>query len=418
MNPSETHMPSTMLICSVGGTPEPVATAIYHTRPARVLLWHSEDTCRIDRQALANAGFDENNADFAIVPDPQDFHKCVASAHALQDEVRKWQKRPVNPRVIVDFTGGTKAMSAALALVAHRWDCTFLYIAGNRRTRDGTGTVVTGCESPIQQANPYDALAYQPLQDAVQLFNHGQPAAAAAILEPYTGRPDLDQSVKRRILAVQHLASAYAQWDAFQHKKAVAAFNDTLKFENDLDAALPNHGLTTTLTDHRDLCRQLHDAHGKPSRNLILDLLANADRRADDGRFDDATARLYRATEALAQLALLQDHQIDAAACPIDKLPEPLRQKWDSRTTNGPLKLALQDAYYLLAQLDHNLGRTFRDLKLHEKTSPLTARNQSILAHGFAPTTRKDFNALHDPIHRLAGSPDLQAFTFPTLPEP
>lgn len=418
MNHQNTTSASTLLICSVGGTPEPITTAIRHIKPVRVLLWHSQNTRMHAEQALGDAGFDPDHADYALVDDPQDFKGCVVCARNLHRHVQEWQQRSPGHQVIVDFTGGTKAMSAALALVAHRWDCQFLYIAGQQRTKDGTGVVVTGSESPIEQANPYDALAYQPLQDAVHLFNQRQPAAAAAILEPFTRRNDLDAAIKRQLVAIKHLAQAYAFWDAFRHSDAVNSFKHGIHAANDLNAALPTHGLSRTLAAHRSLCEQLAAAQGQPTPQLVLDLLANADRRAEDGRFDDATARLYRATEALAQAALRHDHQIDAAACPIDQVPESLRQTWASRAANGFLKLALQDAYTLLHELKHPLGQRFRELKLHENPSPLTARNQSILAHGFAPTTDPAFNALKRPVHELAGAPELEAYTFPQLPVP
>lgn len=42
-------------------------------------------------------------------------------------------------------------------------------------------------------------------------------------------------------------------------------------------------------------------AGGKPTFALLQDLLANAERRAELGRFDDALARLYRALELAAE---------------------------------------------------------------------------------------------------------------------
>lgn len=412
-----------LLICTIGGSPEPVLQSILHIAPDRVIFLCSDESSATveqvkDQLADYERPLHEGAFDIKTLADPQSLVQCVKEMRPLRFEVEQWTQRGDSHLVLVDFTAGTKIMSAALALVAHRWPCRFIYVGGTQRDKNGLGVVCSGTETVIPSDNPWDALAYQPIQDAAHLFNHNQPAAAVATLQPHI-QNIADPAVKRQIIAVKHLADAYAKWDAFQHHAATAAFDNCLKASNDLDAALPGHRLTPILQQHHRLCRQLADKPGQPSENLILDLLANALRRAGDGRYDDATARLYRATEALAQLALKVDFQIESDQCPLDKIPHALRRLWEPRTVNGNVKLGLQDDYNLLAQLDHPLGRKFRTLHLHDnQKSPLVSRNQSILAHGFAPTTERAFQALWDKIFQLADNPHLQPFHFPQLPLP
>ncbi len=274
--PDQTHK---LLICSVGGSPEPVAASIKYVQPARVLLWHSEDTR--DHGIAARSNWRTMIKTTPTSGALRSRRTCSAAWRIRQRSTRMIALGSRSPqhRTVVDFTGGTKAMSAAMVLVAHRWDCQFLYIAGSARTKDGTGAVPIGSEAPVQQANPYDALAYQPLQDAVQLFNHGQAGAASQMLDSFTKRLDLSQAVKRQLIAVQNLTNAYAHWDAFRHKDAVSSFEMTIKVANDLGAAMPRHDLIPTLETHRDLCLNLVRSQGNPSHEFILDLLANADRR-------------------------------------------------------------------------------------------------------------------------------------------
>ena len=81
---------------------------------------------------------------------------------------------------------------------------------------------------------------------------------------------------------------------------------------------------------------------------------------------------------------------------PIERLPEALRVEWAGRARNGCVMLALKDAYALLTALGDDLGRRFGELELaHDQRSPLVARNQSILAHGFEPVGEIVYNQLH-----------------------
>jgi CRISPR-associated protein (TIGR02710 family) len=148
---------------------------------------------------------------------------------------------------------------------------------------------------------------------------------------------------------------------------------------------------------------------------MVADLLANASRRNEEGRFDDGVARLYRAIEALAQLALAERHGITSTdKIGLECIPESLRHDWKPRAENGVLRLGLQDIYSLLDSMGDPLGKTFRDLALHDpERSPLTARNQSILAHGFQPVSEKVFEQLWKAAIKLGEFSDQQLPIFP-----
>jgi CRISPR-associated protein (TIGR02710 family) len=141
-----------------------------------------------------------------------------------------------------------------------------------------------------------------------------------------------------------------------------------------------------------------------PSRHHVLDLLANAKRRKDEGRFDDAVARLYRAIEAIAQVALKEGHGVESTEyVPLERVPEPLRTTWATRANEGIVALGLQDAYALLAALTDAVGKKFQDAGLNGTKSPLVARNRSILAHGFERVSDTVFDKLWTSALSLAG---------------
>ena len=290
-------------------------------------------------------------------------------------------------------------MSAALALVARRWKCTFAYVGGRERNKNGVGVVVSGREQQFSHFNPWDVLGYQAVEDAVAVFNHGGYAAAAALLDgavKNAGQPAL----KRELATLKAVVDAYAAWDCFDHDKAKRHFDDALKNRNDLAAIFPHEtrSLVARLERHRDRAMQLASAN-EPTAAWVEDLVRNARRRAAEGRFDDAVARLYRAFEALAQVRLREKHGVsDTKAVLLSQLPDTLRTEWANRgRDNRCFMLGLQDAWRVLKGCNDALGRKFFELGLaDEPGSPLVARNQSILAHGFQPVGEPVYSRLHE----------------------
>lgn len=421
--PNQTDI-QTLLICSVGGTSEPVAESIRRWRPARILFLYSDQTRRSINAALeattaSGLAISPGCTDQLDLRDPQDLQKTLRDFRRLDPYVQSWQQRGGDYVVVVDFTGGTKVMSAALALVARRWKATFAYVGGQERSKGGVGVVVSGREAQFSQFNPWDALGYQAIEEAVAVFNHGGYAAAAALLDRAVRNAEKPE-VKRELSALKAVIDAYAAWDRFDHKITVQRFDDALKNRNDLAAVFPHDApsLVTRLERHREHVAQLVDKN-VPTTAWVEDLLHNARRRAAERRFDDAVARLYRAVEALAQVRLREDYDIpDTKAVSVERLPEALRDKWAGRAHDNSVMLALRDAYALLVALDDDLGRRFAEAELnHDQKSPLVARNQSILAHGFEPVGESVYNQLHEKLCSLAslGDGDSSDWRLPVL---
>ena len=83
------------------------------------------------------------------------------------------------------------------------------------------------------------------------------------------------------------------------------------------------------------------------------------------------------------------------------------------------LKHWLRDDYLLLQTLNDDLGKDFLEMGLDDREkSPLVSRNQSILAHGFAPAGDKVFAQLWDAALRLARLTDAHLPVFPRLGTP
>jgi len=411
----------TLLICTVGGSPEPIVKSLMEWQPARVIFVPSEQTkSHVDsvlRHFHETTGTALSPGCFRIcpVPDAEDLGGCLQVVASLENEVRDWLQRGEYYRLVADLTAATKCMSAALALQASRWPCQFSYVGGARRTKEGVGIVETGSERIVYSANPWDALGFQAAEDFATLFDQQAFAAAAALAERAMKNAG-EQSRKRELNALRLLADAYDAWDRFDHKAAISKLQDLAKYENDLLAVLGENRadqIRSTARHHSDYLQSLVDG-GSPSQKYVVDLLANAQRRQSEGRTDDAVARLYRAIESLAQVALAERHEITTTKhVPLDRIPESLREQWAPRADKGNVFLGLQDAYALLDALEDELGQRFLQLQLHDRErSPLTARNQSILAHGFERVSDKVFGQLWQASLQLVGiaQGDLPAF--------
>lgn len=88
---------------------------------------------------------------------------------------------------------------------------------------------------------------------------------------------------------------------------------------------------------------------------------------------------------------------------PLANLPSNLQESWRNESENGNISLGLQKAYRLLYELGDDVGKKFveigwltppikEDKENKQKPSPLEARNNSILAHGFDPVSKRDIS--------------------------
>ncbi len=426
--------PSTLLICTVGGSPEPIVKALTHWRPIKVWFVPSaqtkgsieHDTVRDGKSVLSivNAAkaaefpLDAGRYDIHELNDGENLALCLTELQRLTGDIERWVKRGENFDVVVDFTGGTKCMSAAISLQASRWPCVFSYVGG-ARTKGNVGIVEPGHERVVHQENPWQALGYRAVEDLVVLLDQHAFLSAETLARKTKERVNRAER-KSEFAVLEQLAKGLDAWDRFDHKGGKSALDNVVKAANNLRAVLGQERgnkiveAVERLTAHlQELCTAK-----PPSHHHVLDLLANAKRRKDEGRFDDAVARLYRAIEAIAQVALKEAHGIDSTEkVPLVKIPEALRSTWAARTNEGVVALGIQDDYALLAAFGDPVGKKFQDAGLSGTKSPLVARNRSILAHGFERVTDAVFDKLWASALSLANVDVASLPSFPDLAE-
>lgn len=403
-----------LLIATVGGSPEPLVKSILYWQPLKTIFVVSQESrgviIRIESEVQGQGYPDfRGRSELCVVGDHQDVRSmCEELRRLFQERVAVW--RHEGWEIIADITGGTKVMSAALAIAADRFGrCRFSYVGGRDRTEGGLGEVIAGSEEVVGQQNPWEALGIRIIEEADALLQRHAFAAAATLLAGALSSLD-DPVRKDKVNVVAALADALSDWDRFRLRKALEKCAQVQRRRPLLEGTF-GHLRTMeiikqlgALSAHCERAMKgATDESLRPNQDLILDLLANAKRRYDEGRWDDATARLYRAIEAIAQLRLAERGFPDTSGIRIEKLPEMSRSRLAPRAQDGMVKLGVQDAWSLLSELGEPAACLFQQRLGDLQKSPLVARNQSILAHGFAPVSEKTTKQLLEIAPQLLG---------------
>lgn len=416
-------MTTRLLIATVGGSPEPLIASLLKWRPSRsVFIASNETRAKVSDEIIPGVRsngwpeFDAGHCDIEEIGDAQDYSSLVTRIGRLEARVNSWITDQPSAEVLADITGGTKPMSCALALAASRWPgCKVTYVGGTERNKDGVGIVITGKEQIVDCPNPWEAMGRQALDVALALLRENSGTAAAALLKAALPRIN-DPARKAEASALMNLVEALTAWERFAHSTALNLLKGVAKQANNLEAVLGRDFAPDLQKATKHLEGIVSEESAKCRLLLVHDLLANADRRLMEGRYDDAVARLYRAIEAYAQVRLASHGFDNTGAVPLEKLPDSLQTEWQFRTEDGALKLGLQDNYKLLAELGDDAAAQFKELNLDDsQKSLLVARNNSILAHGYAPAGKETAERLLDAALKLVAATQDTLTAFPSF---
>ncbi|MFN8525416.1 MAG: TIGR02710 family CRISPR-associated CARF protein [Chloroflexota bacterium] len=376
----------------------PLKKSIEQSQARRVVLLASVVSDQYARRIVAELGLDEKEAAIAILED-------IDSANAVFERslevLRDLRGRGFEPAQIdVDYTSGTKPMSAGLALAATAFGCaTMKYIGGPR----DKGVVIAGREE-IKSIGTDIVRAHHELEIARRLFSRLQFDSVLGVL-PDSQAGLLDADAQSELAQLRALAQAYSAWDKFDH----ATFVETHPKTEVASANLAPFVLARTRWNR--LSQMAADRkNGRFSQDLLADLFNNATRRMHEGRHDDAVARLYRFVEMLAQHRLNRaPRSIDTSDVKRKALPETLPEdveRWFDIAENGDKRakvaIGLQQAYRLLHVLDDDLATRYWDRTKQRRDELLSRRNNSILAHGVNSVSGVDATALRDDARELA----------------
>ena len=320
-------------------------------------------------------------------------------------------------QIEVDYTTGTKSMSAGLALAGIATRCGALkYVAGRREQ----GIVIAGAET-VHSMRPGEVTAFLELDRVHSLLRDLRFDAALDVWEGVEPRL-LDTARAEELRGLEKVIRGYERWDRFDHIAAVELFSQ-VEFGKPWDA---DYRLPREMLERLRGLGSVRKA-GNITGDLVADLANNAWRRWREGRYDDAVARLYRLMEALAQRELAERYGIRAGDVRLERVPQELHARLEGyRQRDGKIKIGLVACYWLLGELESRSGR--RDEAGRDGdgwqgglgaafsgsgrlSELLEARNGSILAHGLRPVERDQCESLFVEVMTLGrlSVPDLDA---------
>ena len=358
--------------------------------------------------------------DWVVTPDAHRFMACYqVLSRTLPDLLQTWDVHP--GELVVDLTGTTPAMAAALSLasIASTSRAVALADVNIASPVDGEAVTVEGRERVWMQGNPWDEAAGLSRREGCDLFNRGAFAPASSLFRQIESRVSGGQKPLYRALA--DLAEGYGLWERFQYRQAWDKLKTSLKA---LDMAsvwggpAGLKGLLPSIKANAGFLEKLVLDPQEVKEAVAYDLLAHARRRADmDHNAEAAMDTLLRALEAFAQWQLFKQYKIKTWDVQPEQLPEALREP--CRTcylddVDGKYKLPLQSQFRALAGLGDQMGQAF--LAQWPKMKPLLdAANQAVLGHGFEPVKAERFQQLYEIVIKLTGVSETSLPRFPVL---
>lgn len=328
--------------------------------------------------------------DYHIVPMEaiDDFNSCFES---FEYELWKYDyiDQTNNYQIIMDYTSGTKTMSAAMACCGMFYLKDLISVGGDR----STGEVSSGTEI-INYQNLYKIYDKFALMRIRHNFNSNRFMPCIDILNYI-----IDINIHKESLL--NLCNAYYSWEMMN-------FEDAYNYLKEVDTK------QIEFIEIKDQVKKNLNALGNivhsKSANLkncyiLASLINNSMRRAEGYKYDDAIARLYRSFELIAQIKLtkynIKSSDVDISVLLENNVSEEFIEELKKSREDGKIRIGLAKDFLLLNELGDDLGKYY--VENESKIKNLTIkRNNSILAHGLESQTKEDFDKFLELIISIA----------------
>jgi len=400
-----------ILLVTVGGSPDPIIFAVQALRreqpeqPLEVVFICSVPPCpKTSVEQVIGEGFpcqhllpggqreigvnlvvqlaisDFNPERHLIgIPDPDDLADAF---QRIRDHILMLRSNRFRGKIRADYTGGTKSMSAALAMACVHLGLDVGVVSGERTNLEKIDQSESTRLMDIAPLHAISQLQAQ-LQSVISLQNYGE---AAHLMERFLNSQRITEETAEHARSLQQVFTILEIWDQFQWQNAYTEAQ-----------ALPQGYLPPELLawwQRVVLARACMDNNppeeGITGYELVQDLLLSAERSGRRGRYDDAVSRLYRALELLAQTHIALEHVLTP-----ESSWEP-DQCFLQDGTQVPAGGGIRALYRWLENRPNPrdpdsldvLGQIYR-ARIGQFNRLLRARNRSLLAHGFNPLTRQ-----------------------------
>lgn len=410
-------------IYTVGGSPEPIFKCILSRRPDYVLFVVSRGSdATVERDILAKLDYEPVHAKVVV----ENENSLEDVYDAVRRSVPKWlEKNELNRAdVYFNYTGGTKSMSAGLVLAAVELLPTYYYISGDRDA-GGLGRVISGREQHQQGGNPWYRYAIRERTLATEFLRVGQADEAAKALQsaiPFAVDPDGELKFWATFCEM------LGEQQRFDFKQASAKYREIERKLGWLEQKDPSvaewfGGQKEYLAS---LQKEYKNNEAGSRTHLLNELLLNAERCARGARYDDASARLYRAAELHGQNCL----SICLVGANLGKIfKKNVREAdWElassllsaqnlkrNKKQEEFLECSLKNLYEFLAKFDPRRYGDYDQIYAKQLGGVMHYRNDSILAHGVSPIGQEKFEAMRSALYESLGLEPPQELQWPEL---
>jgi hypothetical protein len=382
-----------ILILTVGGSHQPIVRSIQQNVPDLTCFLCSADAGKnrgsyvqvvgegnvcssrfgLERPDLPNIATQTRLAPdaFAVrqIGDFDNLSDCYLTAYQWIEQLHRDHPEAT---IVVDYTGGTKSMTAGLAAAAlDDGQCEIQLVSG---VRQDLVKVVDQTEfvRPVRVWDAQLARRFRLARGALARYDY---AGAVGVLEDAAARfasPATLDKVQRWL----SLSRGFDAWDRFDHATAQRLLQPYRKH------VVPYATVLDRIVDGR-----------QEGFEWVEDLLQNAARRAAQQRYDDAVGRLYRALEMTVQVWLKIRYALDTSNLDLSKIPESHRPSLAKHGDDkGIIKTPLFASWDVAAAFAGDpLGAYFAPLR-NRVLNFLTVRNASLFAHGIRPITPSDYH--------------------------
>lgn len=385
-----------ILICTVGGSHQPIVSAINDLRPDFVVFIctnrdpaTNQPGSRVQIEGKGNCIKAHNGDANPTLPNiptqtglASEQYETVLTLSDNLDRIYldcvtaidTISRRFPDARIVADYTGGTKSMSAGLVMaVVESPGIDLQLVTGSRadliKVQDGSQfSDKADCERVR-----YRRLT-EPYRRAWRRYAYSEAVAGLAGLKPPGGLRD-------EYTRFRELSRAFAEWDNFNHAQALSILKTYAP-------SLPDH-----LKKYLSTANQLNDNNqDKRDAARLFDLYRNAERRAAQGRYDDAIARIYRLIEWSAQWLLKTRVNIETGDIKLEQIPVHLTL---TQNRKGQWQAGLFNAWQLVKHYTKGPAAVFITEQENNLRSHIEARNASILAHGFTPIQHHQWQLIY-----------------------
>ncbi len=437
-NQSVVTEPVKNLVVSVGTSYEPIVLNIALLKPEKILFLYtkvSEKTLDkiVEYSGLRPSAYEKRQVNEIS---PIDIYREIRDAYLL------WE-RP--ERMYIDFTGGTKAMSAAAALAGAMIDLQMIYVATDDYLVDFRKPN-PGSERLVYIENPLAVFGDLEVEKAIELYGENNFAGAREKIEAV--KDSIPDPVLRQELSFYHLLTcAYEAWDALDFVNASDYMTELIRQIKRDGRNYPGNVLVNTgsilgrqgdylsvLATIPKLINEKKQKEILKNKDMIIPLMftmwMNAITRQEQHKLDMATLLLYRLLEMIEQRRLAtynlfvsemrySEITINKKRTPeAGKLDESARAEWlrhevinikkeifNSKVSEYlPNPVSLLEGFIILSALhDPIVYEPDRDRIniLKQIRAKVFLRNNSIFAHGLGPVSEEDYAKFRDFVTKM-----------------